>query len=134
MDWRRQSKQCGSCKNNHSRVFCHTVRAMLPLLPLWDLDLGVVGRSETKVRVDDNFIHLQTKSQTKRINKGKGVRRFFKFIVLTKGHFHVLDNQSPLVYYINHVHFPAISIRYLLVLKRVVSPGWYTADLSRTAG
>lgn len=40
-----------------SLVFSHAV--MLPLIPLGDLDLGIVRCSETKVRVNDNFIHLE---------------------------------------------------------------------------
>lgn len=47
-----------------SLVFCHTVRTVLPLLPLGDLDLRVVGCSEAKVRVDDNFVHLRTKGRS----------------------------------------------------------------------
>lgn len=46
-----------------SLVFCHTVGSMLPFLPLWDLDLGIVWCSEAKVWVDDNFVHLQTKQK-----------------------------------------------------------------------
>lgn len=43
-----------------SLVLSCAVGAVLPRLPCWDLDLGVVGCSQPKVWIDDNFVHLQT--------------------------------------------------------------------------
>lgn len=47
-------------RNNPSLVFRHTVGTVLPLLPFGYLDLGVVRRSEPKIRVNDDFVHLKT--------------------------------------------------------------------------
>lgn len=98
---------------------------MLPLLPLGDLDLGVVGCSEPKVRVDDNFVHLQTKDRTGRNDRGRVILgpsarkiTFSKFISLTKD---------------KYVHSLSISYK-VFALKQADSPGWCTADQSRKAG
>lgn len=46
-------------QNNALLVFCYTVRTVLPLFPFGYLDLGIVGRSEAKVWIDDHFVHLR---------------------------------------------------------------------------
>lgn len=43
----------------HSLFLCHTVRAVLPLFSLRDLDFRVIWCTKAKVRVDDNFVHLE---------------------------------------------------------------------------
>lgn len=50
-------------ENNPLLVFCHTVRTVLPFLPFGYLDLGVVRCSKPKIRVDDNFVHLQDRQE-----------------------------------------------------------------------
>lgn len=50
-------------QNNALLVFCYTVRTMLPLFPFGYLDLGIVGRSEAKVGIDDDFVHLRHREE-----------------------------------------------------------------------
>lgn len=117
MRHKEEQKLTEDDSNNPSLVFCHTVRTVLPLLPLGDLDFGVVGRSEPKVRVDDNFVHLQTKGRTGRNDKGR-VRK-----TISRGKLHQL---RPFTH--------PVSMKRLLVHKEADSPGWCTADQSHKAG
>lgn len=73
-------------RNNPSLVFRHTVGTVLPLLPFGYLDLGVVRRSEPKIRVNDDFVHLKTEggfdkmSPMVKYNKKKSLPHFHLFL------------------------------------------------------
>ena len=52
----------------YSLFLCHIVRAVLPLFSRRDLDFRVIWSTKAKVRVDDNFVHLEI-AKIERIRK-----------------------------------------------------------------